>query len=545
MELVEIRDLDGPNVFLLRPAIKVEFGIGRRDLSRSSIGALRRRVEPLGITDESTAGGLAALGETLAEVVRHLHRANGEYEPDLTWRELEEPGHAALAFGWTRRAFALAVGRFVAEVALGAAMDLEARQVDLARLLRSTLADDEPSFVRDADRIIPILGVTGTNGKTTTTRLCAHLLSVAGRKVGWTTTAGVYIDGVQVLEGDYTGPQGAHRVLAEPGLDVAVLETARGGILLRGLAYESNDVGVLLNVSGDHLGLLGIRTVEGLADVKSTVLRVTRAEGHAVLNADDPLVRGIAGGLRAPIVYFSRDAMNPTVLNHVATGGSALVADEWSMVLNRDGRQTPIVELSDVPMTFGGKAPHMVENALGATAACLALGVAEADVAAGLRSFRNTPDQNQGRLNVFDLDGVTVIVDYAHNEAGLEQLLHLGRAMVGEGGRLVAVIGTAGDRSDESLRAIGRIAGSLGDEVVIKETQRYLRGRATAAEMSELMADGVESGGETPCRVEPTELAGLESALQDRNRGDVVALMCIEQLADVLGMLSSSGRLAS
>ena len=545
MELVEIRDLDGPNVFLLRPAIKVELKVGPRNLSRDALRALRRRIEPLGITDEVTTGGFGAIGETLAEVVRHVHRVNGEHEPELTWRELEEPGHVALAFAWSRRAFALEAGKLVADVALGVEMNLEERQAELSRLHGTRFSDDEPGYVRDADRNIPILGVTGTNGKTTTTRLCAHILRIAGRRVGWTTTAGVFIDGVQVLDGDYTGPQGAHRVLAEPGLDVAVLETARGGILLRGLAYESNDVAVLLNVSSDHLGLLGIRTVEGLAEVKSIVLRVTRAEGFAVLNADDPLVRGIAGGLRARLLYFSRDATNPTILNHVATGGAGLAVVGGSMVLHRDGRQTHIVQLGEVPMTFAGRAPHMVENALGAAAACLSLGVGEADVAAGLRSFRNTPEQNGGRLNVFDVDGVTVIVDYAHNEAGLEHLLRLGRAMVGDGGRLVAVIGTAGDRSDESLRTIGKIAGSLGDEVVIKETQRYLRGRATAAEMSKLMAAGVEIGGNAPWRVEATEIAGLESALNDRRRGDVVALMCIEQLAEVLGLLSSSGRLAS
>ena len=545
MELVEIRDLDGPNVFLLRPAIKLELNLGRADLTRDRLSALRRRIEPLGITDESTAGGLEALGEVLSEVVRHVHRVNGLPEPELTWRELEEPGHAALAFAWGRRSFALAAARFAADLALGIELDVRERQIDLAHRLASTAPDEEPGYVRDDARAIPIVGITGTNGKTTTTRLCAHVLRSAGRRVGWTTTAGVYVDGEQVLEGDYTGPQGAHRVLAEPGIDVAVLETARGGILLRGLAYESNDVGVLLNVSGDHLGLLGVRTVEGLAEVKATVARVTRPEGFVVLNADDPLVRGVAGGLRARQLYFSSDPTNPTVRNHLATGGAALIAEGSSVLLHLDQIQTTLVHLGDVPITFGGRAPHMVENVLGAAGACLALGLTPQEVAAGLRSFRNTPDQNSGRLNVFDLDGVSVIVDYAHNEAGLEHLLKLGRTMVGENGRLVAVIGTAGDRTDESLRSIGRIAGSLADEVVIKETERYLRGRASAAEMTSLMAEGLALTGGGPAPVASTELGGLELALSGRRSGDVVALMCIEQLPDVLALLSSTGRIAS
>src|SRR5688500_7749288 len=185
MELVEIRDLDGPNVFLLRPAIKVALRVGRRNLSRDALRALRCRVEPIGIPDEITSGGFSALGETLAEVVRHVHRVNGEHEPELTWRELEEPGHAALAFAWGRRAFALAAGRFVADIALGVEMDLDERQAAMTQLLRATFSDDEPGYVRDAERRVPILGITGTNGKTTTTRLCAHLLRVAGRRVGW------------------------------------------------------------------------------------------------------------------------------------------------------------------------------------------------------------------------------------------------------------------------------------------------------------------------------------------------------------------------
>jgi cyanophycin synthetase len=334
-------------------------------------------------------------------------------------------------------------------------------------------------------------------------------------------------------------------VLAEPDLDVAVLETARGGILLRGLAYESNDVGVFLNVSEDHLGLLGIRTVEGLAQVKATVVRVTRPEGVAVLNADDPLVRGVAGGVRAPICYFSLAEDNPTVVNHVAAGGAALFVEQGVIVRAREGRRQELVRLDDVPLTFGGRAEHMVENALAAAAACLGLGTDSVHVADGLRSFRSNPEHNEGRLNVFDLDGVRVIVDYAHNQAGLLHLLRLGRTMVGQEGNLVAVIGAAGDRSDEALRALGRAAGERSDEVVIKETQRYLRGRASAGEMSKLMADGVRAAGAVPWCVEPTELDGLKAALDGRRAGDVVALMCIEQLGDVIALLEGQGRLIS
>jgi cyanophycin synthetase len=546
MELVEIRELDGPNVFLLQPAIKVEFKLGRRDLTRESLARLRARLEPLGFSEETTAGGLGALGDALGDAVRHLHRRFGLAEPELTWRELEDAGHAALAFAWERRAFALAAARLTADLALETADDLDRRLAELGQVLAERgQTGDEPEFVRDRDRRIPIVGITGTNGKTTTTRLCAHILRAAGKRVGWTSTAGVYVEGQQVLEGDYTGPKGAHRVLAEPGLDVAVLETARGGILLRGLAYESNDVGVFLNVSADHLGLLGIQTVEGLAQVKATVVRVTRPEGVAVLNADDPLVRGVAGSVRSPICYFSLAADSPAVVNHVAAGGAALFVEDGVVIRAGEGRCTELVRLDDVPVTFSGRAAHMVENALAAAAACLGLGVDATRVADGLRTFQSSPEHNEGRLNVFDLDGVTVIVDYAHNEAGLLHLLKLGRTMVGTDGKLVAVIGSAGDRSDDALRALGRAAGERSDEVVIKETQRYLRGRAGAGEMSALMADGVRAAGSMRWRVAPTELDGLKSALESRRAGDVVALMCIEQLGDVIAFLEEKGKLIS
>jgi cyanophycin synthetase len=440
----------------------------------------------------------------------------------------------------------MGVAGLAADLALGNAIDLDARLDELdRRLAEPAPADDRPGWLRDAERQVPIVAVTGTNGKTTTTRLCSHILRLSGRRVGWTTTSGVVIEGEEVLAGDYTGPQGAHRVLSTPGLDVAVLETARGGILLRGLAYESNDVGVFLNVSNDHLGLLGVQTLETLAQTKATVVRVTRPEGYAVLNADDPLVRGVAGGLRARILYFSRSDDNPTLTNHVAAGGAALHVQDGRFVLSGEGKSADLVALDEIPMTLGGRAPHMTENALAAAAAGIGFGLEPIEVAAGLRTFRNTPEQNAGRLNVFDLDGLTVIVDYAHNESGLEHLLRLGRALAHDGSRLIAVVGTAGDRGDDALRAIGRTAGTLADGVVIKETQRYLRGRSSATEMSRLMEDGVRTAGNASCRVEASELAGVEVALEESRAGDVVAVMCIEQLAEVLALLTARGRLVS
>jgi cyanophycin synthetase len=383
-------------------------------------------------------------------------------------------------------------------------------------------------MIRDDERTILVVAITGTNGKTTTTRLLAHILRGTGRKVGWTSTVGVFIEGENVLPGDYTGPAGAWRVLREPGLEVAVLETARGGILLRGMACQSNDVSVMTNISGDHLGLHGILSAEGLADVKSVVVRTTRPSGWVVLNADDALVRGQAAGLHASIIWISQDPRNPTVTAHRQTGGRAVLAADGWLVAARGDTEDQIARLSDIPITLGGQARHMIENALCATGAALALGVLGDEIAAGLLSFGTAADHNPGRLHVYDLAGATVILDYAHNEVGLEHLLRLARGYLKEGGRLTTIVGTAGDRTDEALRAIGRMAAECSDRVIVKETHRYLRGRANVDEMTALYLQGVAAGGDPPHAVAAGEPEALAMALQDLCPGDVVAMMCIE-----------------
>ncbi|MER3436728.1 MAG: Mur ligase [Chloroflexota bacterium] len=468
MRLVEIRDLDGPNVFLLKPAIKIELA-----LDGASIAAVQA-IEP---------------------IICDLHRQAGAALPDVIVVPMETPGHAVLAFSWQHRRLALGVAEAAVRIATGDNPDLNSVAERLREIYATFEEDDAPLLVRDAERRTRAIAVTGTNGKTTTTRLIAHIARLAGWRVGWSSSTGVYIAGTEVLQGDYSGPSGARRVLTEPGLDLAVLETARGGILLRGLAYESTDVSVFTNVSGDHLGHLGVYTVEELARVKSVVVRVTRPEGFAVLNADDPLVLAQRNVIRARPFLVSQDAGNPAIAAHVAGGGHALVVSGGDLVLLHSDTRTVLMPVSDIPITFGGRARPMVENALCGAAACIAIGLDRDAVRRGLGSFRNSTDQNPGRLNVFRVGDVTVIVDFAHNEAGLSSLIDFARTFARPNGRLISVIGTAGDRTDASLRAIGRIAAERSDVVIVKGTKKYLRGRQPE-ELIELYLQGVRSAGD-------------------------------------------------
>ncbi|MBL8129016.1 MAG: hypothetical protein JNM64_15360 [Chloroflexia bacterium] len=528
MRLVEIRDLDGPNILLLQPAIKVEFAISPRDLQASALADLSARLEPLVPTDDERAEGEEALGEILLAACIDLHQRAGLDFPEMRWMPMNTPAQWSLAFGWEHRRFALALARSLAAAVTGAAFDLADTVAHLRDLLTTTAADDCPGMVRDADRAIPVVAITGTNGKTTTTRLLAHILRGTGRKVGWTSTVGVFIEGECVLEGDYTGPAGAWRVLEEPGLDIAVLETARGGLLLRGMACESNDVSVMTNVTGDHLGLHGIHTVAALAAVKSVVLHTTRPSGWTVLNADDPLVRGQAAGLPAAIIWVTQDPENPTVVAHLATGGTAILADDGWLVIAEGSERTRVLPLAEIPVTFGGRARHMIENVLCATGAAVALDIAPSDIARAMKTFGDDEADNVGRLHVYTVQGATLILDYAHNEVGLTHLLHLAASYRSEGGRLISIIGTAGDRTDDALREIGRLAAEASDLVIVKETRRYLRGRPSVDSMTALYEEGLRAGGNPPHLVASDEPTALTLALENLRPGDVVAMMCIE-----------------
>jgi cyanophycin synthetase len=353
------------------------------------------------------------------------------------------------------------------------------------------------------------------------------------------------VRGDLVEAGDWTGFGGAGRVLAQEGIDLAVLETARGGILLRGIGYAANDVAVVTNVSADHLGLQGIDTVDELAEVKGAIVRITKRGGWAVLNAEDERVWEMRRSTRAGWYAFSLAPDAPGVREAVAAGGrAAVLRDEWLVLLRAGRRPIRLEPVVDVPVTFAGLSTYNIANALAASAAADALGIAPARIRAGLRSFTQDAAANPGRMNLFESGGRLVIIDFAHNEAGLTGLLDVCRHLAGSGARpgLVRLaLGTAGDRTDEILLGLGKLAGRGADDVVICEKRHYLRGRDLEA-MNELFRHGVADGGyrgEVPSY--PSELSALQALLARSRRGDVVAVMSHAERREIFAWLEEQG----
>ncbi|WP_310488651.1 cyanophycin synthetase [Chamaesiphon sp. VAR_69_metabat_338] len=334
---------------------------------------------------------------------------------------------------------------------------------------------------------IPIVAVTGTNGKTTTTRLIAHIFSQVYDSVGFTTTDGIYIGGRLVEKGDTTGPQSAQIILKDPTVDIAILETARGGILRSGLAFQSCDVGVVLNVAADHLGLGDINTIDQLAKVKAVIAETVHADGYAVLNADDERVAAMADQVRGKVAYFSMDADNPLVRSHVRRGGIAAVYDREHLTILQQERVHRIEQVERVPLTLGGRAPFMIANALAASLAAYVQGVKIEQIRSALQSFRASTQQTPGRMNLFNLGKYHVLVDYAHNPAGYAAV---GSFVKNWTGPAIGVVGGPGDRRDEDLIELGKLSATFFDRIIVKEDDDN-RGRAWG-EVAELIVQGVE-----------------------------------------------------
>jgi cyanophycin synthetase len=522
--LVELRILEGPNLYFPRAAVKLTLDVG---------GLVR---EPGSVLEQRR------LLRTVGRIVRGIARAAGTTRLGLRVRPAHESDQVVVAYPWRHRDRARALGEAVAEVLDALAAD-EAADVDrlVATAGRKVAAEPpgpSPTTLRPR---VPVVAVTGTNGKTTTSRMIAHLARTAGHFVGWSNTDGIYVDGRLVEAGDYSGPSGAGRVLADERVDFAVTETARGGILLKGIGVAHNDVSVVTNVSADHLGLHGIDTLDQLAEVKSVVPQITRPSGWAVLNADDPRVYAMRAVTRARPWVFSRDPRSPAIREVLTHGGRATtVIDGRITVLGPGSDADALVEVVDVPMTMAGLSRFNVENALAAASAGLGVGLPRDAVVEGLRTFLPDVEHNPGRMNVFTLDAISVVMDLAHNEAGLEALLEVLRGVCAPGGRVLLGLGAVGDRQDDLLERLGELAARDADVLAIAHKRRYLRGRSTE-ELDRLLRAGAARVGVTDVPSHPTELAALEALVGQAQAGDAVGLMCHAERDAVLAWLAGRG----
>jgi cyanophycin synthetase len=372
---------------------------------------------------------------------------------------------------------------------------------------------------------IPIIAITGTNGKTTTTRLTAHIVKTAGYKTGFTTSDGVYIQNQMMMKGDCTGPLSSLFVMKDPTVDFAVLECARGGILKSGLAFSNCDIAIVTNVTADHLGLGGIDTLEQMAKVKSVVPETVFKHGFAILNADDDLVYNMKNNLECNIALFSMDENNPRIKQHCADGGMAAVYENGYVSLLKGNWKIRIEKVTEIPLTFGGKAIHNIMNTLPAVLSTyLFRNIKVEDIKLALQTFIPSPVQTPGRLNLFQFKHFQFLVDFAHNPAGLELLCDFVSKM--DGSPKVGIISGTGDRRDDDIRELGRISARHFDEIIIRQ-DKNLRGR-TAEEIIDLLVQGIDETKtkEIPLTIIPKEKDAIIYAYKNAVQGSLITIMC-------------------
>jgi UDP-N-acetylmuramyl tripeptide synthase len=424
-------------------------------------------------------------------------------------------------------------GEYAAELSVKIIEELLAGRVyDLKKDLKN-LKDlqnlPQPKAITNA---IPIIAITGSNGKTTTTRLIAHIIKNHGYKVGFTTSNGIYINDTMISEGDTTGPISAKTILENPEVEYAVLETARGGILRSGLGFKQCNLAVVTNIQEDHLGISDIHTLDDLARVKAVVVGAVKKDGYAVLNADNLYTTKIGNQALCKVAYFGMDAKNPVIQNHYKLGGVATVVENGYITLLNGDEKIRVQAVSEIPITFGGKISFMVQNVLAATLATYLSGFKTVEIAESLLTFIPSPEQTPGRLNIYNFKNFKVMVDFAHNLdafKGIKEYLDT----VDSPQKIGIIIGT-GDRRDEDIRDFGRIAAQMFDHILINQ-DKFLRGRK-AEEIVNLLIEGIKSANtKATYTYLPKGIEPLKHAIQLAKPGAfIVALSDVLENSDEL-----------
>ena len=549
---VDSRRLPGVSVFGQEPGavldVKLE-GAGAARVVDAWTGQARRVLDALGWKDTQLATGLS--GEDLslfltaprdvlyaATEVNELAWAcaesvlSGGPEPDLS------PGldEVRRSIASERNPRLLALGS--AAAAHGVAFLADDREVSLGMgegSLVFPVADlpepGEVPWTRIAD--VPVVLITGTNGKTTTARLLGAIAGAAGKTAGISTTDGLKVGPEAIGSGDYSGPEGARKILRDPRVSVAILETARGGIQRRGLALTRVDAAAITNVAEDHLGEFGMHTLDDVCRVKLVVARALPETAPLVVSADDPALLARARAAHGTLATFALDA------DVSSAPGDAAWIENGRIVLRRSGEKRVLLAVRDVPATFGGLARHNVANALAAALLASALRLDDAAIASGLASFASGPEENPGRANLLTIGGIRVLVDFAHNPHGMEALVAFARALPAS--RRLVVIGQAGDRDDGALRAMAKAAWGLApDLVVVKEMTSFLRGRAPG-EIPRILEDELRRQGASPEQIvhAPSEVEAVTRALAWARDGDLLVLPTHSNRKEVTELIRS------
>jgi len=557
MDVLDSRRLTGPGLLLDRPGAVLELRLGGQDVDRAIAAwesAARRLLRDAGWSDQqlSTRRFPGGVSLALTAPVDGLYAATELNE--LAWEsaaaELGEGSPPDYAAGLVSLRGAIAAESNPALVAL--------RSAARARGLTFLAGEDHVSVGSGAGVLVwpevslpdpaavdwsrahdvPVALVTGSNGKTTVVRLLAAMIRAGGRIPGYTSTDGVTVGTVAIEEGDFSGPSGARMVLRRPEVEIAVLETARGGLLRRGLAVERADAAVITNIAEDHLGEFGIESLAELADTKLLVAKALGNRGTLVLNADDPMLVERSLTVQAAITWFSLEPASPLIAAHTQAGGTAVVAEQGQIVLIQGKQRETIASVAEVPITFRGTAEHNVANALAAVGVGAALGLEPEVMGRALRSFGHDPADNSGRATLLEIGGVQILLDYAHNPHGMSALVGLARKLPAR--RRLVMVGQAGDRSDEAIRELARAVWSLGpDHVVVKDMDEFLRGRPVG-EVPALLADEFARLGlpeEAITRAGP-DIAGVRRSLEWAHHGDLLVLAVHQDRRAVLELLN-------
>ena len=562
MEVRDSRRLPGPNIIWDQPSAVLDVTLEQGEVEAFLVifeAQLRRMLEPLGWAGARVGVRRFQTGVSVAleAPIDALYAATEVNEwafesatrvlcgaPEAPLEQAAEHLGQVIAQERAERVNMTALAAAAAEHGVACITDDEAASIGMGAGSRVFAADaiPDPGQLDWTDvRDVPVAIVTGTNGKSTVVRMLAAMVSAAGRTPGVSSTDWIRIGDEVVDSGDWSGPSGARYVLRDPRVETAVLETARGGLLRRGLGLPRADGAAVLNVGEDHLGEWGVEDLEALVETKFVVARAVRQGGTLVLNADDEQVLARGRAFEGRTVWFTLDPQQAFVAEHLAAGGSAVLLDDEALVLVEGAERTRVTEVAAIPSCMGGAARHNVQNALAAVALGRTLGLDVAELAAGLAVFGARPEDNPGRLNEFDLGGVRCLVDFAHNPHGMQALLDTVRRLPKQ--RWAVVLGQAGDRDEEAIRGLARVTSEAHpDLIVLKEMMEYARGRESG-EVVGILKDELTRQGvpEDHICTAAGELGAVRKALTWSRPGDLLLLLAH---ADRDGVLALVGGLA-